>query len=300
MSNISLKKGFVYRNRIREKVMITEVISRDIDGVAVSFQDDRGFNYRQNGLVEEFPSEYDLVEELFECHGRDTADQINFYENDYYVFSSFSSFSLKWKGVRFDTLEAAYHYEKFDAYGYRDQVDTNFKELAIIRGMIRRANSAHEAFQIAQGHKDKRRPDWDDKEAKVRTMFMLIIEKVKQHEYVKTKLLKTYGRQLSEDSWRDGYWGSHNGGLDVLGQLWMLVRDITESGQLDEIDPLTYSLDSIKTAHLLTTEIDFTETSEIWIKAPLPEGIVDIPGNRQKLKDIVTCVDVGHIRIGEL
>jgi hypothetical protein len=92
----------------------------------------------------------------------------------------------------------------------------------------------------------------------------------------------------------------------------MLVRNITESEQLDEIDPATYSLDSIKTTHLLTTEIDFTETSEISIKTPLLEGIVDIPENRQKLQDILTnhkpllpqahdhssFVDVGRFPVG--
>lgn len=247
MTDISLKLNWVYLNRSGDRVHITDALMRDGDPNPVSFNDSTGIGYNPDGSVIQYPYENDLVEELFECHGLDTAHRINFYEQDYYVFSSFSSFSIRWKGIRFDTLEAAYHYEKFDAYGYRDKDNTDFKELAVIRGMIRTANSAHDAFKVAQLYKDKRRPDWDEKEVKVRTMFMLVIEKVKQHEYVRTKLLNTHDRRLSENSWRDSFWGSgpDDTGFDVLGQIWMLVRSILKYDLLSSINPRTHPLDSI-------------------------------------------------------
>jgi len=247
MLNIVLKTGYVYRNKKGDLVRIESCLYCPDTHVLLNAVDTNSLVYEADGTHKLLSSDFNLVEELFECHGRDDAETIRFYESDYYVFSSFSSFSLKWAGMRFDTLEAAYHYSKFDPAGYIDSENVNYKELARIRGCIYRANSAHEAFQIAQKFKDERRPDWDKKEVKVRTMFQLIIEKVKQHEYVKTKLLKTYGRRLVEDSWRDWYWGSGSDdkGLNVLGQLWMLVRTIVETDQLYTINPLTYPLDSI-------------------------------------------------------
>ena len=59
------------------------------------------------------------MSEALETHGLDTADQVFFYEQDFYVLSNFSAFSLMWKlsereGLgRFDTSEALYHWLKF-------------------------------------------------------------------------------------------------------------------------------------------------------------------------------------------
>lgn len=44
-------------------------------------------------------------------HGLDTDERICFYEQEFYVLSNFSSFTLHWHGARFDTAEAAYHWE---------------------------------------------------------------------------------------------------------------------------------------------------------------------------------------------
>lgn len=142
----------------------------------------------------------------------DNDNQVFFYEQDFYVLSNFSSFTLKWKGWRFDTSEAAYHWEKFP-----NKPD--------IQDGIRTAISAHVAYQIARAFKAKRRPDWD--EVKVPIMKEILREKVAQHEYVKRKLLATGNRQLIEDSWRDAFWGwgPNKDGQNVLGKLWMEIRD---------------------------------------------------------------------------
>ena len=160
-------------------------------------------------------------------HKLDTDTQVFFYEQDYYVLSNFSAFSLMWKDIRFDTSEAAYHWEKFPdgVGGYRD--------MWFFRETIQTAASAHEAFKLAeeytaQGH---RRPDWE--EVRVPIMKEILRAKAAQHEYVRRKLLATGDRELIEDSWRDGFWGwgEDHKGQNMLGKLWMEVREELRRGQ---------------------------------------------------------------------
>lgn len=145
-------------------------------------------------------------------HKLDNDKQIFFYEQDFYVFSNFSAFRLHWKGKTFDTSEAAYHYEKFP---HRPDLQE-----AIIS-----ADSAHVAFKFAEMHKADRRADWDD--VKVDVMREILREKVKQHGYVRYKLLQSGNRELIEDSWRDPFWGwgPNRDGQNMLGKLWMEVRE---------------------------------------------------------------------------
>jgi ribA/ribD-fused uncharacterized protein len=149
---------------------------------------------------------------MIECHKSDTPERVCFYEQDFYVLSNFSAFTLEWKGLRFDTSEAAYHFEKFPN-------DRN------IQTAIRSAPSAHEAFKIAERQKAWRRPDWEA--IKVPVMLEILRAKVAQHEYVKRKLLATGTRELVEDSWRDDFWGwgPNRDGKNMLGKLWMQIRD---------------------------------------------------------------------------
>jgi ribA/ribD-fused uncharacterized protein len=148
-----------------------------------------------------------------EIHGLDTESQVFFYEQDYYVLSNFSAFTLQWKGRRFDTSEAAYHWEKFPGV-----------EHDALRASIRMAPSAHEAFKIAERNKALRRADWDA--VKVDIMREILIAKVNQHEYVRRKLLATGDRELIENSWRDDFWGwgPNRDGQNMLGRLWMEIR----------------------------------------------------------------------------
>lgn len=146
-------------------------------------------------------------------HKLDTDTHVFFYEQDFYVLSNFSAFAIHWDGYRFDTSEAAYHYEKFKSTA------------PLIACGILSADSAHQAFKLAEQNKDKRRPDWDD--VKVEIMHDILRAKVRQHEYVRCKLLATGDRILVEDSWRDTYWGwgPNKDGQNMLGQLWMEVRN---------------------------------------------------------------------------
>jgi ribA/ribD-fused uncharacterized protein len=148
-----------------------------------------------------------------ECHGLDTPERVCFYEQDFYVLSNFSSFSLVWKEHKFPTSEHAYHWEKFKHLGDR-----------AIANLIAAAPSAHEALRIATGFRLARRPDWDD--VKVDIMREIIRAKAMQHDYVMKKLLATGDRELVENSWRDDFWGwgPNRDGQNHLGKLWMEVR----------------------------------------------------------------------------
>ncbi len=146
-----------------------------------------------------------------DCHGLDTPDRVCFYEQDFYPLSNFSAFTLEWKGQRFDTSEAAYHWEKFPDHPWLQEA-------------IRIAVSAHEAFKLAEQQKPLRRPDWDS--VKVGIMREIIRAKAQRHEYVRRKLLATGERELVENSWRDDFWGwgPNRDGKNMLGKLWMEVR----------------------------------------------------------------------------
>jgi ribA/ribD-fused uncharacterized protein len=147
----------------------------------------------------------------------DTDKQVFFYEQEFYVLSNFAAFSLVWKGERFETSEAAYHWEKFaHRNGQNHECDTCY--------VIRRADSAHAAFKIAEANKHTRRPDWDA--VKVGIMRDILRAKVQQHGYVRQKLMQTGDRELIEHSWRDDFWGwgPNRDGQNMLGKLWMEIR----------------------------------------------------------------------------
>jgi ribA/ribD-fused uncharacterized protein len=152
-----------------------------------------------------------------------TTGYVGFYEREFYPLSNFSAFTLMWEispreGLqRFDTSEAVYHWEKF-----RGNIPT--ADQRAIQAAIRSAPSAHEAFKIAERNRQHRRPKWDDEKADV--MLRIIRAKADQHEYVRRKLLETGDRDLIEDSWRDDFWGwgPNNDGQNMLGKLWMVIR----------------------------------------------------------------------------
>lgn len=141
----------------------------------------------------------------------DTAERVCFYEQEFYVLSNFSSFKVSFAGIVFDTSEHAYHWNRFP-HGSPE------------RTIIRESASAHDAFRFAQENKHRQLPNWDA--LKVPTMREILRAKVRQHEYVRRKLLETGDRLLVENSWRDPYWGwgPNRDGQNMLGKLWMEVR----------------------------------------------------------------------------
>jgi ribA/ribD-fused uncharacterized protein len=166
----------------------------------------------------------------------DNDEQVFFYEQEFYVLSNFSAFQLHWRGFNFSTSEHAYHWTRFNALdevGGWDGVPGWRLELADkLACLVSAAPSAHEAFTIAQGGKGFQNPAWDD--LKVGVMREVLRAKVHQHEYVQRKLLETGRRDLIEDSWRDDFWGwgEDRDGKNMLGRLWMEIRDeLTDRSQ---------------------------------------------------------------------
>src|SRR4030067_398029 len=86
-------------------------------------------------------------------HKLDTDKQVFFYEQDFYVLSNFSAFSIKWQGRRFPTSEHAYHWEKF-APGTQDEHGL------FVRARILEAYSAHDAFTLAEGWQPRGGKSW--------------------------------------------------------------------------------------------------------------------------------------------
>lgn len=165
-----------------------------------------------------------------ELHGLDTEEQVFFYEQDFYVLSNFSSFMVKYEGQMFPTAEHAYHWAKFPTD-------------ALMMATIRCAASAHLAYELGQRWKEYRREDWDD--MKVGIMNDILCAKVQQHHYVRRKLLATGERTLIENSWRDDFWGwgPNQKGRNVLGRLWMQIREDLRKGvqhheYCDTLDPI--------------------------------------------------------------
>lgn len=160
----------------------------------------------------------EALRKVVEAKGH-TDTQVFFYERDFYIFSNFSAFRLKWREHNFDTSEAAYQWAKF------------MPNDPGVAAMIRSAVSAHEAFKIAERYRSVRRADWDA--IKVDVMRDILRAKAAQHEYVRRKLLTTGDRELIEDSWRDDFWGwgPNKDGKNMLGKLWMEIRSALKDAE---------------------------------------------------------------------
>jgi ribA/ribD-fused uncharacterized protein len=129
---------------------------------------------------------------------------------------------LQWAPFTFPTSEHAYHWRRFFLAGgfHGDQLCDR----------IMHAPSAHEAFKIAQDNKVHQFDHWDN--VKVGEMREILRLKAAQHEYVRRKLLATGDRELVENSWRDDFWGwgPNQDGQNMLGKLWMEVREEVRKG----------------------------------------------------------------------
>lgn len=212
------------------------------------------------------------------CHKLDTPEQVFFYEQDFYVLSNFSAFTVKWKGIRFDTSEAAYHWEKFP-----NNPDIQYA--------IQHAPSAHEAFKIAGEHSTFRRDDWDD--VKRGIMKSILIAKVTQHDYVLKKLLDTGDRELVEDSWRDDYWGwgPNKDGQNMLGKVWMEVREIFQG--LEDSTGVVSHRELVERMRKTFNAIPITET-ELFSYGKVMELIGEEKPTHQLIAAIATLINAGY------
>jgi len=137
---------------------------------------------------------------------------IGFYEREFYCFSNFSSFVVKWKGRLWSTSEHAYQASRFMG-----------KKPKIV-GQILKAKSAHDAFKIAK--KNLRNEFGKYKVEDIKNMEDIVRHKLEQNPYVMHKLLQTGKRTIVEDSPKDSFWGWGPGrkGRNELGKIWMKLR----------------------------------------------------------------------------
>lgn len=145
----------------------------------------------------------------------DHEKQILFYENKYYMFSNFSSFSVEKDGFLWSTSEHLYQASKF--------MDSDSK-INIVEE-IRSSRSAHDSKKIAEKYLNRIRKDWDD--IKIGVMEEIILLKHDQHKYIQRKLLESTGREIVENSPIDSFWGwgPNHDGQNELGKVWMRLRE---------------------------------------------------------------------------
>lgn len=139
---------------------------------------------------------------------------VAFYEREFYCFSNFSSFQVKWRGKTWMTSEHAYQASRF--------MGRNKKPTVVEK--IFKARSADDAYKIAQKHKEKSFEDYRDQD--LMDMESILRAKLRQNPYVRHKLAQTGNRTIVEDSPVDGFWGwgKDKKGRNELGKLWMKLR----------------------------------------------------------------------------
>ena len=138
---------------------------------------------------------------------------VGFYPREFYVFDTFASFQVDWRGRRWPTSEHAYQAAHF------------FDTAPELAEQIFQARSAHEAYKIAKANADKAPQNWD--EIKVGIMEEIVRAKCEQNPYVKQKLLETLDEEIVEDSPKDAFWGwgENRDGHNELGKIWMRLRN---------------------------------------------------------------------------
>ena len=142
-----------------------------------------------------------------------TGKVVGCYEREFYMFSNFSSFQVKWRGKLWLTSEHAYQAAHF--------FDTD-SELA---NQIQMMESAHLAFKTAKSNSFKVVKNWEN--IKIGIMEDICRHKLQQHEYIQEKLLATLDYLIVEDSPVDSCWGwgPDRKGRNELGKVWMRLRD---------------------------------------------------------------------------
>ncbi len=150
----------------------------------------------------------------------DSVKTIGFYEREFFVFSNFSSFQVKWRGQLWPTSEHAYQ-----AARYYD-VKPEYCE------QIRSMRSAQLAYEFMRNNRQSERPNWYNEKRDI--MKDIVRHKLQQHAYVQKKLLETEDVTIAEDSPVDPFWGwgPDKKGRNELGKIWMELREELKNGKI--------------------------------------------------------------------
>jgi N-glycosidase YbiA len=137
---------------------------------------------------------------------------IKFYTPKFYVFNNFSAHAIELGGQLYPTCEHAYQAAKCtDPIGQE---------------AIRNARSPLEAKRLAnETYKAARDPDWGNK--KVAVVEAILRAKLAQHAEAQDALRESGDDEIVEDSPTDHFWGTgaDGSGQNMLGKLWMKLRD---------------------------------------------------------------------------
>lgn len=135
---------------------------------------------------------------------------IPYYETSNFVFSNFSAHTVFFDGIKYPTVEHAFHAQKFDSPEIKDKFINCSSPLV--------------AWQLARELKPQRRDDWD--EVKVDILKDIIRAKIDQHVEVRDALLSTGNEEIIEQNPKDDFWGSGPDGLgqNQTGKLLMELR----------------------------------------------------------------------------
>ncbi|ABS83792.1 COG3236 protein [Bacillus phage 0305phi8-36] len=148
------------------------------------------------------------------------SNAIRFYSgsDNYSEFSCMSKHPVVIAGTEYPTLEHYYHAQKF--------IDLEPVE------EILATNNPFEARRLGQRTDYPIHEDWDV--MKEHVMFVGLIHKFKQHEWLRTLLLSTGDKELIHHSDRDRYWGQSvtGKGKNRLGIMIMNVRERIKNGNL--------------------------------------------------------------------
>ena len=137
---------------------------------------------------------------------------IKFYTPRSYVFNNFSAHAIEFRGKLYPTCEHAYQAAKC--------TDPQGQEA------IRNARSPLEAKRLAnETYKAARDPDWGNK--KVAVVEEILRSKLAQHPEAQEALRDSGNEDIVEDSPTDYFWGegADGSGQNMLGKLWMKLRD---------------------------------------------------------------------------
>lgn len=137
---------------------------------------------------------------------------INFYTPEFYVFNNFSAHAIEFEGRLYPTAEHAYQAAKCtDPVGQE---------------AIRRARSPLQAKALAnETYISAKDPGWGHR--KVAVVEKILRAKLAQHPEAQEALRASGTEEIVEDSPTDYFWGvgADGSGLNMLGKLWMKIRD---------------------------------------------------------------------------
>ena len=135
----------------------------------------------------------------------------------WYVFDSYAPFQIEWRDKLWPTAEHAFQAAHF--------FDTN----PDLVEKVRLTRSPREADDLANENKQYDDPKWREK--RVAIMAEIVRAKYEQHPLIQETLLKTGTKLIIEINDNDSFWGwgPDKKGENMLGIIWMKLRDeVTE------------------------------------------------------------------------